>query len=113
MLMCKVEFTDEDMGYRTLAHLRRVNFEDKELFISYLTERLGILNDAYTTLPICKIVFSYIINDGLASDEDRMLLQDISDKELTSHRFNNMELPISMDPSEYGLIRSTSKVLTR
>jgi len=32
LLMCKVQFADS-LGYRTLGQLRRVNFNDKKLFI--------------------------------------------------------------------------------
>jgi hypothetical protein len=106
MLMCKVEFTNKELGYRTLGHLRRVNFSDKKLFINYLCERLGILNDAYTSNPISKIIFSYVIKEGEASE--RKLLQDFSDKSVTNHRFNNMNLPISMNPLDYGNVISTS-----
>ena len=106
MLMCKVEFADNSLGYRTLGHLRRVNFDDKDLFIEYLTQRLGILNDSYTTYPTSKITFSYIIKNGLASD-NRRLLQDLSNKSITNHRFNNMNLPITMDPSGYGEIQAS------
>src|SRR3978361_187346 len=61
MLMCKVEFKEAELGYRTLGDLRRVNFEDKELFVEYLVNRLGLLNESYTTHPISKITFTYII----------------------------------------------------
>src|ERR1700733_1128684 len=40
-IMCKVHYSEVELGYRTLGHLRRVNFTDKELFINYLSERLG------------------------------------------------------------------------
>ena len=103
MLMCKVEFSDISLGYRTLAHLRSVNFADKELFIEYLNARLGLLTESYITHPISKITFSYIIKDGLATD-NRRLLQDLTNKSKTSHRFNNMNLPISMNPSDFGNI---------
>jgi hypothetical protein len=106
MLMCKVEFSESELGYRTLGHLRRVNFSDKELFIEYLTERLGLLTDSYTTHPISKITFSYIIKEGLATD-NRRLLQDLTDKSLTTHRFNNLNLPISMNPGDYGDIQAS------
>lgn len=33
--MCKVNFIDSELGYRTLEHLRKVNFSDKELFLEY------------------------------------------------------------------------------
>lgn len=102
MLLCKVEFNNSEMGYRTIGDLRRVNYEDKEQFIEYLIQRLGILNDSYTSLPISNITFTYFIKDGLASDQDRRLLQDLSDKSTFTHRFNNMNLPITMKPEEYG-----------
>jgi len=102
--MCKVQFTDETMGYRTLGHLRKVNFEDKELFIDYLSQRLSILIDSYITLPISNIIFSYIIKKGKTLDKGRAVLQDISDKPVSFHNFNNMNLPITMNPSEYGKI---------
>ena len=101
--MCKVEFSEQELGYRTLGHLRLANFTDKELFIEYLTARLGVLTDAYTTHPISKITFSYIVKNGLAAG-NRRLLQDLSTKLTTSHRFNNMNLPITMNPTEYGTV---------
>jgi len=103
MLMCKVEFDDTELGYRTLGHLRRVNFEDKELFLEYLSERLGLLTDSYTTYPISIITFTYIVKDGLASG-NRALLQDLTDKSITTYRFNNINLPITMDPAKYGTV---------
>jgi len=104
MLMCKVEFNESEVGYRTLGDLRRVNFSDKELFIEYLILRLGLLNESYVSHPISKITFTYIIKDGLATDKDRVLLQDLTTKTSTTHRFNNINLPISMNPADYGTI---------
>jgi len=103
MLMCKVEFNDSGLGYRTLGDLRRVNFNDRDLFIEYLSARLGILNDSYFTNSICKITFTYIIKSGLSTD-DRRLLQDLTPRSNTTHRFNNMNLPMSMNPADFGNI---------
>lgn len=36
MVLCKVEFSDSTLGYRTLDQLRKVNFDDKKLFIYLL-----------------------------------------------------------------------------
>ena len=103
MILVKVHFSDNEMGYRTLGHLRRVNFNDKDLFIDYLSERLSILNDSYTTLSVQSITFSYIIREGIATGT-ASLLENNSDKCLSHHRFNNMNLPISMNPLDYGTI---------
>jgi hypothetical protein len=113
MIMAKVSFNEPkfDYAYRTLGYLRSVNHSEKELFTNYLAERLTYLNESYTTSPIDKINFSYIEREGLASEDSRRLLQDISDAKLTFHRFNNMELPITMLPSEYGKILHSSTIL--
>lgn len=92
------------MGYRTLGHLRRVNFDEKDLFTGYLQARLGLFVDAYTSLPVDKLTFTYIIKDGLATDHDRRLLLDLLDKSIGIHRYNNIRLPISMIPEDYGSV---------
>src|SRR6266550_1942327 len=109
LLLCKVQFKSEEMGYRTLGHLVQTNYSDKELFIEYLSERLSVLNESYITLPISNITFSYIIKDGITTDSDRALLNNSVNENLYTHNFNNMILPISMNPEDYGTIRSISK----
>jgi hypothetical protein len=96
MILVKVEFTEEEQGYRTLGHLRSVNFKDKDQFINYIVERLSILNESYTS----------IIKEGIATGT-RVLLQDMEEKVSYTHRFNNMNLPVTMNPSEYGDILGT------
>jgi hypothetical protein len=113
MLMCKVDFvgseTGQEVGYRSLANLRSVNFNDKDLFIEYLSESLGHLTEGYVTTPVSKITFSYIIKSGLAKDHLK-LLQDLESKSVTTHSFNNLNLPLSMDPADYGDIQNQSKI---
>ena len=103
MLLVKVEFTEEEQGYRTLGHLRSVNFEDKDQFIDYIIERLSVLNESYTSISINKITFTYIIKEGVATGT-RNLLQNFENKISHTHRFNNINLPLSMNPEDYGRI---------
>jgi hypothetical protein len=52
------------------------------------------------------MTFSYIIKPGKCLDENRtLLLQEFKDKDLHVHNFNNMDLPITMDPHKYGEVR--------
>ena len=113
MIMVKVEFIDDSVGYRTLAALRKVNFNDKDVFTAYLSDRLGILSDSYHVEPIKNIIFSYIVKDGLATG-DRLLLQQ-SEYKVSMHKFNNMLLPLTMVPSEYGevLMSDSNRVIVR
>src|ERR1700709_408576 len=102
LIMCKVLFKDQSMGYKTLGHLLKVNFDDKDLFINYLQERLGLASDGYITHPIDSIQFSYIVSEGKALDNDtRVLFKDLSDKKVKLHLFHSKKLPISMNPGDY------------
>ena len=102
MVLCKVEF--KDSGYKTLGHLRSVNFTDNDLFIEYLLARLGLITESYASSGlVSKITFSYIIKSGLAVD-NRRLLQHLEDSTITNHRFNNLKLPVSMNPYDYGQV---------
>ena len=98
------------MGYRTLADLRRVNFNDREYFTNYLIARLGILTEGYITHPISKIEFSYVIKKGIALNNYKSF-EDIETKVTsTTHRFNNMQLPITMNPSDFGEIILSNQI---
>jgi len=112
MVLCKVKYLDEEVeaGYKTLGPLRRVEFKDLELFSDYLSDRLGILIDSYSSNSISEIVFTYVIKEGQVSPEDRLFLEDLSEKETTFHDFNKIKLPISMNPSDYGTIRGQTKI---
>lgn len=107
MILCKIKYSDPnniDLGYKTIAPLRKVAFEDQELFSEYLQERLGLLIESYESLNYTEIVFSYIIKDGDISNKDRRLLTDLSNKEISFHEFNKIKLPISMNPNDYGIL---------
>ena len=104
LLMCKVHFLDSSLGYRVIGQLRKVNFSDKNLFNEYLISRLGLLSDAYTSYPIDRISFTYVIKAGEASGDRALLLNNLNNDKVTFHRFNNYNIPVSMNPSDYGKI---------
>jgi hypothetical protein len=112
MVLCKVRYSENEVefGYKTLGPIRRVEFRDLDLFKNYLSGRLGILIDSYTNNTISEISFTYVIKDGVVADKDRLLLEDLSDKEVTFHEFNKIKLPVSMDPAYYGTIRGKSQL---
>lgn len=114
MVLCKVKYSEGsrevESGYKTLGPLRRVEFKDLELFNNYLSDRLGILIDSYTSNTISEIKFTYVIKDGEISQQDRLLLEDMSDKEIPFHEFNKIKLPVSMDPADYGIIRGKTQI---
>ena len=100
MVLVKVHFINGD--YRTLADLRKLNYNDMDIFISFLVNRLGILNESYQVTPVTDLTFTYIIKDGIANDEREIVNQEIY--EVTTHSYNNYTLPLTMNPDEYGEI---------
>jgi hypothetical protein len=56
----------------------------------------------YKDTPFSEIIFTYIIKDGLA-DDDRSLLSE-QETHVFTHSYNNMQLPLTMEPSEYGRV---------
>lgn len=92
-----------ELGYKTLGHLRKVNFNDKNLFIEYLLNRLGYVTESYFSNKITKITFTYIIKDGLTKDNAKSFY-DETVLHPFNHKFNRLVLPVSMNPSDYGTI---------
>ena len=113
MVLCKVKYSNLESvegNYKTLGPLRRVEYKDLELFVEYLNGRLGILVESYESNMITEIVFTYVIKEGEVSHNDRELLNDLSDKDVTFHEFNKIRLPVSMNPNDYGSIRGITQI---
>lgn len=74
-ILFQVNFKDETLGYRTIGHLRKVNFSDKKAYIDYISHKLGVLNDAYKSNEIASITISYIITEGPAPKAKEIIEQ--------------------------------------
>lgn len=112
-LMVKARFDSKDMGFRSLANLRSVSYEDKDLFIDYICDNLGILSDSYTSNVVNKLVFTYMIHEGEVTDEERSLLalKEINSESFSpSYKFKGNILPVSMVPEDWGTILSKSEL---
>jgi len=106
MILCKVQYPD-NTTYKTIGPLRKVDFTDKELFSDYLCERLGLIIESYNQQQFNQIIFSYIVKKGGITASERLLLSDLSDKDLQFHEFNKIKLPLTIIPEKYGDIIST------
>ena len=110
LMIVKVRFAAEngDGAYRSLTPLRRVNYEDRTLYIEYVIDRLGILADSYTVEPISEIFIEYIEQQGKAADTDKNLKE--AEYTVKSHTYNNYQLPLTMNPYDYGEVLSVSDI---
>ena len=103
-MIVKVRFADVngEGGYRSITPVRRVNYVDRKVYIEYVINRLGILADSYTVQPISEIIIEYIPQDGQASNSEQNLQE--AEYTVKSHTYNNYQLPLTMNPYDYGEI---------
>lgn len=103
--MCKVFYSEQQ--YKTIAPMRKLNFDDKDLFVEYLRLRLNKLVDTYQTETVLEICFSYIVFPGHASGHQKLLQE--AEYTCESYGYNNYILPVTMNPSDYGNVVAIAK----
>ena len=64
-------------------------------------DRIGLSSDAYKSIPITNIIFSYGIRDG-----EYTPTFSLSTKDIKYHSFNRGKLPVGFIPNDYGKIIS-------
>ena len=73
MVIVKIRYCDKEMGYKSMAHLRKVTLSDKEAFANYLIARLGTLTESYHDSAIEEIIFSHMYVIGKKPDTQRLM----------------------------------------
>lgn len=84
-----------------------MNISDKQSFTAYICENLNILSEAYKVNTISNIVFVYKIRNSIATQEELKLFK-ASSASIKTHTISKLEIPISLDPKDYGDIISKS-----
>nr|YP_010991015.1 DNA polymerase [Pappia fissilis]WOX61288.1 DNA polymerase [Pappia fissilis] len=92
--------------YRTLGNLQRLNFDDKDYLIQYLTGLLELQSDEYKNRPIKAIILSYGIRDGKSNIVNNIFSQV---EFIKTHLHSKYKLPITMDPFKFGHILSQAR----
>lgn len=108
-LMVKVRFDTDEMSYKSIAKLRSVGFTDKNLFVDYICDNLGLLTDGYTSTAVRRLDFTYYVHKGEVTSFDRSLLalrklDTVST--VPTHSIKKSFLPLSMEPKDFGKILS-------
>jgi hypothetical protein len=90
-----------DNQYITLSSKININKGCKEDLLSFLIDKIGLSNDAYKSIPISSIVFSYGIRDGVITPEFIR-----KTKNIKYQVYYNNKLPLALFPEDYGKIIS-------
>lgn len=94
--------------YNTIGNLQKLNKEDMNYYINYIIDILSIKSNDYKAEPINKIIINYGVRDGLAviKNENITLRKNIHLK-----RYKHYNLPVTMNPLEYGELLHYDKAL--
>lgn len=93
-ILLKIKYTEND--YTTIGKIQRVNLNDKDWYFNWIINNMIYKSEYYNETPIISITFSYGFKDGLAP------LKDIINKDLKFHGYNDINIPISMNPLDFG-----------
>jgi hypothetical protein len=99
-LLPKIIFNDNQVI--TLSSMQIINKSVKDQLSLFLKDRLQISTEAYKSIPISSIVFSY----GIRLGEITPTVGQKQDKNIKYQVYYRNELPIAMVPEDYGLILS-------
>ena len=96
-IMIRVRF--EDLGYKTLGNLKRLNKNNKIDYIDYIKGYIQINTDAYINQAINQISFQYALIEGTLPDN---AINVSKTTKYLNHR--KMKLPLTFNPLEYGTL---------
>lgn len=94
-----------DNQYISLSNKVDINKESKGDLLSFLMDRIGVSNEAYMSIPISKLVFSYGIREGkIISQLGNTSPASQLGKDIKYQTYYKNKLPITTNPLEYGKV---------
>ena len=101
LLLFRVQLTDKQKI--TIGNLQKINNLTKgEDLLSFLLDRIGLLEDAYKNIPINSIIFSYGIRVGKVNSTIEGELG--KTKNIKFQTFYRNKLPLVTKPEDYGKV---------
>ena len=93
LFMLRFQWSDQQIV--TIGNLQRLNIEDQNYIFDFLLDEITDRGEYYLDSSIIKIIFSYGIRDGKASEKSIRAKTQF-------HNYQHHNLPITMNPLEYG-----------
>lgn len=99
-----------DNQYITLSKLIKINCQgqdNKEDILNYIMDRIGLSNEAYKSIPISSIIFSYGIRKGIINStigSPLFTFREGQNKDIKYQIYYRNKLPIVTTPEEYGKV---------
>jgi hypothetical protein len=96
--------TLENGQIKTVTKLQKLNVDNKskQQIIEYINDKIGLVQNSYFSEPIQSIIISYGIRKGKLEQTSLDLIS--TQPNLSHHIYYNNNLPITIEPSNYGKI---------
>lgn len=93
----------ENGSIKTVTKLQKLNANErsKEQIIEYINDKIGLVQNSYFNEPIQSIIITYGIRKGKL---EQTTLDLKPSENLSHHIYYNNNLPIAIEPSNYGKI---------
>jgi hypothetical protein len=101
-ILFKVKYVNKK--FSTIGKLQRNNKSDKNWYIDFILENMKFKSEYYNETQIDSFVFSYGFKDGNITNKDNL------NYNVTFQNYKNNNLPISMNPLDYGRLIFQNKI---
>ena len=94
-ILFKIKY--ENIGYLTIGKLQRISIDELNWYIQWILDNLDLKNESYKQNLIEEISINYGFKNGIVNNKTKDMIPQIQ-----TH--NHINIPISMDPNDYGTI---------
>jgi len=93
-ILFKIKYNNGE--FVTIGNLQRLNLSDKDWYINWIIDNMEFKSEYYNEAQIDSLIFSYGFKSGGIPNKINL--------NVNYFRINNMELPISLIPTDFGII---------
>jgi len=97
-ILLKIKYNNGEIV--SIGKLQRLNLRDKQWYIDFIIENMKFKSEYYNETQIVSFIFSYGFKDGKIKNKEIIL----NNSEINSMEHNKLNIPISMNPLDYGKI---------
>jgi len=101
-ILFKVKYTNSD--FSTIGKIQRINKSDKNWYIDFILENMKFKSEYYNETQIESFIFSYGFKNMIIQNKDTL------NDNVTFQKYKNNNLPISMNPIDYGRLILKNKI---
>ena len=93
-ILFKIKYNNGE--FVTIGKLQRLNLSDKDWYINWIIDNMVFKSEYYNETQIESLIFSYGFKSGIIPNKINL--------NVNYFLINNMELPISLSPTDFGII---------